>query len=403
MEHPIEGDKNKKVKKPKKKKVKFVKPKKKNEVKVEKSEIKKEIKESDKEKKPEIKKFIKKKVEANQIEKKIEKLDERKEPQKEKLMELKNVTVTIDGKNIIEDINFFAERGDIIGIIGGSGAGKTTCMRLLTGQMTATSGNVIVLGQDLTKTKNIEHLLKRIGYVPQMGSIEDVYSQFTAIRNTYYFGKMYDLSKEHIYERGRKILDILGFDESLYKKKVKDLSGGEQKRVSIAVGLIHDPEILFLDEPTTGLDPHLRVEVLNFLKLLNITLGQTICVVSHDLETATYCNKIVILRVGKIIDFGNPDDMIARITGGRKVKVECQRMDDKIYARFVKIKDLQYMLKVGRRRIDLFIPGVENNLKGLIEEFDRHELKDIVNRFSIDKVQFIDYFRIRMAEDNKEK
>jgi len=276
-------------------------------------------------------------------------------------------------------------------------------MRLLTGQMTATSGNVIVLGQDLTITKNIEPLLKRIGYVPQMGSIEDVYSQFTAMRNTYYFGKMYDLSKKHIYERGRKILDILGFDETLYKKKVKDLSGGEQKRVSIAVGLIHDPEILFLDEPTTGLDPYLRVEVLNFLKLLNITLGQTICVVSHDLETATYCNKIVILRLGRIIDFGDPEDMISTITGGKKVKVECKEMDDKIYARFVKIKDLQYMLKVGRRRIDLFIHGVENNLKGLIEEFQRLELNDIVSRFSIDKVQFIDYFRIKMADNKEEK
>ena len=399
MEHSTEGDKNKKAKKPKKKKVKFVKPKKEKESKTKIIKPKKAKTISPNKKEPEVKVFIKKKVESKPAEKKIEKKVEKKKDSSNKLIELKDVTVTIDGKNIIENISFFAEKGDVLGIIGGSGAGKTTCMKLLTGQMTATSGLVNVLGQNLTKSKKIEPLLKRIGYVPQMGSVEDVYSQFTALRNAYYFGKMYDMDRKKIYERGRKILDILGFDESLYIKKVKDLSGGEQKRVSIAVGLIHEPEILFLDEPTTGLDPYLRVEVLNFLKLLNINLGQTICVVSHDLETATYCSKIVILRVGKVIDFGNPEDMIKRITGGKKVKVECHDMDDKIAARFVKIKDLQYMLKVGRRRIDLFIPGVENNLKGLIQEFDRLDLKGIVKRFSIDKVQFIDYFRIKMAEE----
>ncbi len=382
MEHPIEADKKKKAKKNKEKKVKFVKPKKKE---------------------PEIKKFVKNKIETKLIEEKSDELDENIETPKEKLLELKNVTVSIGGKNIIENISFYAERGDVIGIIGGSGAGKTTCMKLLTGQMAATSGNVNVLGQNLTKKKHLATLKQRIGYVPQMGSIDDVYPQFTALKNVYYFGKMYGLKKSHIYERGKKILDILGFDEALYEKNVKDLSGGEQKRVSIAVGLIHDPEILFLDEPTTGLDPSLRVEVLNFLKLLNITLGQTICVVSHDLETATYCSKIVILRLGKIIDFGDPEDMIKRITGGKKVKVECKKMDDEIFSKFVKIKDLQYLLKVGRRRIDLFIHGVENNLKGLIEEFNRLELNEIVKRFSIDKVQFIDYFRIKMADDKKEK
>ncbi|NHI94911.1 MAG: hypothetical protein EAX96_20650 [Candidatus Lokiarchaeota archaeon] len=141
---------------------------------------------------------------------------------------------------------------------------------------------------------------------------------------------------------------------------------------------------------------------MNFLKLLNINLGQTIVVVSHDLETATYCTKIVILREGKIIDFGNPEDMIKTITGGKKVKVECHEMDDEIQEKFFNIKGLEYILKVGRRRIDLFIPGIENNLKGLIEEFDRLGLKNIVKGFNIDKVRFMDYFRIKMKTEEKE-
>ncbi|MHA1784382.1 MAG: ABC transporter ATP-binding protein [Candidatus Helarchaeota archaeon] len=392
------NDNSDKKKKKLKKKVKFVKRKKtkrskkkgKIKVKEKKEKAKKEIKTKKEEKLEEVDKEIKKTV-------------------KEKLVELKNVTVTIDNKNIIENINFYAEKGDILGLIGGSGAGKTTCLKLLTGQMIATKGVVKVLGNDLSNSKSLTRLKKKIGYVPQMGSTEDVYFQFNALRNAYFFGKMYNLddkfikvfSKKIYYERARKILSILGFDEALLKKPVKDLSGGEQKRVSIMVGLIHEPEILFLDEPTTGLDPSLRIEVLNFLKLLNINIGQTIVVVSHDLETATYCTKIVILREGKVIDFGNPEEMIQKISGGKKVKVECHELNNEILEKFRAIKNLDYYLKVGRRRIDLFIHGVENNLKGLIEEFNRLEIQNIIKRFSVDKVRFTDYFRIKISSDIK--
>ena len=322
--------------------------------------------------------------------------------QKKRLIELDNVTVTIDNRNIIENISFYADKGDVLGVIGGSGAGKTTCLRLLTGQMTATDGIVNVLGIHLRGSREITQLKQRIGYVPQMGRVEDTYFQFNALRNAYYFGKMYGMQKSAIYERARKILGILGFDDELIRKNVKDLSGGEQKRVSIAVGLIHDPEILFLDEPTTGLDPSLRVEVLNFLKLLNINLGQTIVVVSHDLETATYCTKIVILKEGKVIDFGDPEEMIKTISGGKKVKVHCHELTEETFTKFVKIKDLEYILKTGRKRLDLFIPGIENNLKGLIDEFNRLGLKEIVKGFNVDKVAFIDYFRIKMKSEEKE-
>ncbi|NHI94910.1 MAG: ATP-binding cassette domain-containing protein [Candidatus Lokiarchaeota archaeon] len=148
---------------------------------------------------------------------------------KKKLIELRNVTVTINEKNIIDNISFYAEKGDILGVIGGSGAGKTTCMRLLTGQMTATKGKVTVLGINLTGSKEINRLKQRIGYVPQMGRVEDTYFQFNALRNAYYFGAMYGMDQKTIYERARKILGILGMNEELLKKKVKDLSGGEQK------------------------------------------------------------------------------------------------------------------------------------------------------------------------------
>ncbi|MHC1592101.1 MAG: ABC transporter ATP-binding protein, partial [Candidatus Helarchaeales archaeon] len=314
---------------------------------------------------------------------------------------MRNVTVTKSGKNLIEDVSFYADKGEILGIIGASGAGKTTSLRVLTGQLQPSSGQALVLGMDVTNSKNLETIKMRTGFVPQLGSQEDVYLELNAIQNAIHFGRMYQLPTSLIKERTRKILTVLGFeDEALIKKKAKDLSGGELKRVSIAVGLVHDPDILFLDEPTTGLDPTLRIEVLNFLKHLNKTMNVTIVIVSHDLETASYCDKIVILKNGHVIDFGNPAEMIKSLTEGKAARVMLKKHlpSSKIFKKILNLPNVQHVLKTGRKTFKIFATNLPDSLSDLMSGLEEVGLKDKIQTILMDKIIFMDYFQIKMQE-----
>ncbi|MGQ9720236.1 MAG: ABC transporter ATP-binding protein [Candidatus Jordarchaeum sp.] len=309
----------------------------------------------------------------------------------EKDIELKNVTVKIRKAIILQDINFYAQHGEILAIIGGSGAGKTTALRVLTAQIKPNEGEVYLAGYNVIKEK--EKLEEIMGYVPQLEEVS-AYPEFSALKNAYYFGKMYDLPKNQIETRARQILEILGFEtEEMMKKPIRELSGGEKKRVSICIGLINNPKVLLLDEPTTGLDAHLRIEVLNYLRNLNKRLGVTICIVSHDLETADFCDRIVILDRGKVVVFGQPSEFLKDLpNNGRCVRVKFKFLTVEGQNKIEKIKSLKYVLNIGRNTLKIFPKTGKYNLGELIEELyaiglEPSELTEVDANFS-------DYFRL---------
>jgi ABC-2 type transport system ATP-binding protein len=222
--------------------------------------------------------------------------------------------VKIGSKVIIKDITISIEHGKILAIVGASGGGKTTFARCLMGQIKPSSGRGTVLGFNITtQQKQIQH---NIGYVPQLDYL-NLYLELTPLENIKLLGTMYNpkFSQKTGQEEILHILEILDISERLRKTPVKYLSGGEKKRVSIAMGLIHQPALLFLDEPTTGLDEHLKNEVFNYLKKINRDLGITICLVSHNLTICEFVDKILILKHGKAIEVGNPEQMLKQLPG----------------------------------------------------------------------------------------
>ncbi len=306
-------------------------------------------------------------------------------------IELKNVSVKIRKKTILEDINFYAHRGEILAIIGGSGAGKTTCLRVLTAQIKPTQGEVYLAGYNVAEEK--EKLKEILGYVPQLEEVS-AYPEFSALKNAYYFGKMYNLPDDVIRERATRVLKILGFEtEEMMEKKFGELSGGEKKRVSICIGLINNPKILLLDEPTTGLDAHLRIEVLNYLRNLNRRLGITICIVSHDLETAEYCDRIVILDRGRVVVFGKPREFLKELPNdGTGVRVKFRYLTPEGRRKIEKIKSVKFVLPVGRNTLKIFPRDGGYRLGKLVEELyalglEPLELTEVDANFS-------DYFRL---------
>lgn len=336
---------------------------------------------------------------------------------KRKIIELHDVTVTvkslsfsrahffkIENFTIIKDVSFYSYEGEILGLIGESGAGKSTILRCITGQWKPTSGTVSIAGIDVVHHRR--EAAKRFGYVPQL-DIVGTYDHFTALENVYYFGKMYlsGVSDELIRQRARELLNVLGFKENLMDKKVKNLSGGERKRVSIAVGMIHDPEVLLLDEPTTGLDISLRIQVLNYLKNLNKKLGISVVIVSHDLEIAQYCSKIVLLEKGRVIEFGDPEVLINQLLPceGRSIKLEITELNDEILDSMRSVPDIKFVIKTGRNDVKIFAEEIDRKMiSRVIEICDLMNLT--IKSITLDRADFTSYYRIRSKmEKDKQK
>lgn len=291
----------------------------------------------------------------------------------------------------LKGASFFANKREFLGIIGASGAGKTTVLRVLTGQIDPTSGKAFVGGYDVTKKAKLISLL--VGYVPQLEHLS-LYYDFNALQNAQFFGRMFGLRPKEIEERARNILTILGFDEELITKRIDRLSGGERKRVSICLGMIHNPPVLLLDEPTTGLDAHLRHETLNYLKELNYELGTTMVIISHDLEIVDYCTRVCLLEEGDVSQFGTPEELISTLPGrGESIRVVMHALTPEIIKRINSFPRVQYTAPAGRNAMKLFIDNPDQELLPIIQKLN--EMKLPFEEVSLVEADFFDYFQVK--------
>ncbi len=291
----------------------------------------------------------------------------------------------------LKGASFFANKREFLGIIGASGAGKTTVLRVLTGQIGPTDGQAFVGGYDVTKKAKLISLL--VGYVPQLEHLS-LYYDFTPLQNAQFFGRMFGLRPKEIEERARSVLTILGFDEELITKRVDRLSGGERKRVSICLGMIHDPPVLLLDEPTTGLDAHLRHETLNYLKELNYELGTTMVIISHDLEIVDYCTRVCLLEEGNVSQFGTPEELISTLPGkGESIRIALHAMTPEIIRRVDSLPGVQYTSQAGRNAMKLFIDNPSEQLLPIITRLN--EMKLPFEEVSLVEADFFDYFQVK--------
>lgn len=297
----------------------------------------------------------------------------------------------------LKGVSFFANKREFLGVIGASGAGKTTVLRVLTGQVKPTEGQAFVGGYDVTKKSNLISLL--VGYVPQLEHLS-LYYDFTPLQNAKFFGRMYGLRPKQIEERARDILTILGFDEELMTKSVSRLSGGERKRVSICLGMIHNPTVLLLDEPTTGLDAHLRHETLNYLKTLNFELGTTMVIISHDLEIVDYCTRVCLLEDGLISQFGTPQELISSLPGnGDSLKVALRAMTEEIVQRVSNLPGVHYTAMTGRNAMKLFLDNPRDQLLPIISKMN--DIRLPFEEVSLVEADFFDYMQVKPWKSNR--
>ncbi len=235
-------------------------------------------------------------------------------------VEAHELTKQFDHFTAVDHVSFTIPRGQIFGFLGPNGAGKTTTIRMLLGLLKPTSGTATVLGFDIEKSP--EDIRKRIGYMSQKFSL---YSDLTVEENLNFYGGTYGVRGERLRQRKRYILDMAGL-EGRERERTKNLSGGWKQRLALGTAIIHEPEMLFLDEPTAGVDPISRRAFWSLLYELAED-GTTIMVTTHYMDEAEHCQSLAFIQRGRLVTMGSPQEIKDSEMRGQVLEVNCDSPD----------------------------------------------------------------------------
>lgn len=204
----------------------------------------------------------------------------------------------------VDGVNLFLDEGESVGLLGPNGAGKSTTISMISTLLKPTSGEIHFKGENVLKKP--EAIRPVLGVVPQEIAI---YEELTALENMKFFGRTYGLSGERLNSKVDEILELVGLSDRK-KDKIKEFSGGMKRRINMAVALMHDPELLIMDEPTVGIDPQSRNYILDMVRELNLSKKMTIIYTSHYMEEVEkLCDRVYIMDHGQIIASGTQEEL----------------------------------------------------------------------------------------------
>ena len=252
----------------------------------------------------------------------------------------------------VDHIDFHANHGEIVGFLGPNGAGKTTTMRILSGFMPPTSGKASIMGFDVVE-QSLE-VRKRVGYLPETVPL---YTDMTVFDYLVYMGNLHKV--EDVEDRVEDVLAMVNM-ESRVDSYISSLSKGMRQRIGLAQALIHDPDVLILDEPTIGLDPAQIIEVRNLIRALGAE--HTILLSTHILsEVQQLCDRILVINQGKIVAEGTPKNLEQRLAGAGRVSLQVLGSADGLAEVVERVAGVQSILNVEDGKLEFMTaPGAES-------------------------------------------
>ncbi len=279
-------------------------------------------------------------------------------------------------REALAGISLAVSCGEIFGLLGPNGGGKTTLFKILSTLMPATGGTVRVFGHDLLREPDA--IRRHLGVVFQHPSLDP---KLTVMENLLHHGHLYGLRGAMLRRRAQALLDRLGLGDRAHDR-VETLSGGLQRRTELAKALVHQPDLLLLDEPSTGLDPGARRDFTNYLCQLREQDGVTVVLTTHILDEAERCDRVGILHQGKLVALGTPDDLKARLGGDVVVihPASPEGLREKIRERFgCEPVLVDGSLRVERPRGHEFVGEVVEAFPGEVKSatFGRPTLEDV--------------------------
>ncbi|NLZ83095.1 MAG: ABC transporter ATP-binding protein [Clostridiales bacterium] len=292
------------------------------------------------------------------------------------IIKVSNLKKHFQEVNAVDDISFQVQRGQLYGLLGVNGAGKTTTINILCTLLSKSSGEVNICGYRLGKDNR--EIRKKIGIVFQENSLDD---RLTVKENLIIRASLYNKSTKIILENLNRVSEVLGLEDFLNRRFSK-LSGGQKRRCEIARALMNTPELLFLDEPTTGLDPHTRQNVWKSIESLRNELGMTVFLTTHYMEEVAKAQEIAIMDAGKIIAVGSPHQLKQQYASDILNLVPNNR--DKIISY---LSENNYPFEQRSNHLRVYIPDSLHGLKIL------DVVRDYLSSFEVIQETMDDVFR----------
>jgi lipooligosaccharide transport system ATP-binding protein len=267
------------------------------------------------------------------------------------IVEAKGLTKKYADRMVVDSLQLEVFQGECFGILGPNGAGKSTLMKMIYGSSAVTSGELFISG--LNSRTNPREVKARIGVLPQDEGLD---TDFTVRENLMLYSRYQGIDPEVAISRIEDLLKLMRLEESS-EQYVHVLSGGMKRRLGIARAMINYPELLLLDEPTTGLDPQARLWIWSFLKKVKSEMG-TIVLTTHYMEEAEQiCDRVAIMNNGKILTIGNPRDLISEKIGTQVVEFHVARHELQYY--LTRLTSLGFQYQVIRDQVNVYLPSAD--------------------------------------------
>ncbi|UQD51375.1 export ABC transporter ATP-binding protein [Bacillus methanolicus] len=237
------------------------------------------------------------------------------------MLEVVNLSKHFKNKKAVNSVNLYLEKGETVGLLGPNGAGKSTTISMISSLIRPTEGDIRLGNNSILKTP--QKLRKILGVVPQEVAL---YMELTARENLEFFGAIHQIPKQELRKRIEEVLEIIGLKDR-EKELVKTFSGGMKRRLNIGAALLHNPEIVIMDEPTVGIDPQSRNYILETVKRLNKEKKMTVLYTSHYMEEVEYlCDRIYIMDNGRIIASGTKEDIKSILSQEQSILIKVEML-----------------------------------------------------------------------------